>query len=830
MTCSTSLCNRISSCCLFKIVKGKRGFFLTAFILFCHFISLGQYRVTATVIDEENNPEEYATYRIFEIPDTTHQIIGNVTGPDGTIDNILPKSGYYKVVISAMMKLPVSIDFMVDDDQPIANLGIINTEFAGESLKEVTITAQRPLVTKEIDRIGYDVQADGDASTSNLREILKKVPLVSVDAEGNIKVNGSDNFKIYRNGRPNNAFTKNAKDIFAAIPASTIKRIEVITDPGAREDAESSGVILNIVTTSTVSMAGVTGSIGFNYQSNFGPQANAFVMTQFKKLTLSASGGFYTYLWRDNFSEERSKILFEETGNVEESYSKYGIGNRGGWANVEGSLELDTLNLLTTSIAAYTNHNSCNVHSDYTMFGSGGLVDYSYLSDARYRKYGYTDVDFNIDYQRRTRLNGESFTLSYRLSHTRQDQDQTTDYIVLMGNPFDYSSNISDFDLKFFEHTFQLDWTRPFGSHYKLDTGAKYILRSSHSENHQTLVGFSTTNTDFKHIYNIFALYADARVSYGIFSARAGVRYEYSRLTSDFLTGEEEDFHASLNDVVPNASIALNLGESSVLKLSYNRRIQRPGISYLNPAVTVSPNNVTYGNPDLKSSTLDNILMNYNYSRNNFYVDLTASYNFSSNGMGSVQWTDENNITYSTYDNITHLRNVNLSTFFQWQIADKTSWIFNGNFGWGKYSLAYGDNNVKLAKFSGYFYTTLQQKLPWDLTMSLGMNYFSGNCGSPFTYTKNAASFIGYSIGLKKSFLKEKRLDVNISLNNIGINERKRTIYYLNNGRTGSKIDYQYINQGVNIGVSWRFGNLRAQVKKADRSISNDDLQGRKNN
>lgn len=803
--------------------------FLITILLAGGFQSYSQYRVTATLIDEEGNPEEYATFRIFEFPDTTSQILGNVTGSDGIIDTLLPESGNYKIVISAVMKLPISIDFTIDDSRPVANLGILNTELAGETLNEITVIAQRPLVTKEIDRIGYDVQADGDASTSTLTEILKKVPLVSVDADGSIKVNGSDNFKIYRNGRPNNAFTKNAKDIFAAIPASTIKKIEVITNPGAREDAESSGVILNIITTTAVSMSGVTGSLGVNYQSHFGPQANAFVMTQYKKLTLSASGGYYKYLWRDNFSEEESKIIFEESGDQEESYSKYGISNQGGWANLEGSLELDTLNLITASVSTFTNYNSCNFHSDYSMFNSRGDIIYSYNQDSYYRKYGYTDIDFNLDYQRLTKLKGESVTLSYRLSHTRQDQDQTTDYTLVYGHPFNYSSNISDFDLKFFEHTFQLDWSRPFGSHYKLDTGTKYILRSSHSINHQTLLDVSNTYDDYEHTYNIFALYADAIARYGRFSARAGARYEYSRLNSHFLTGDKKDYSASLNDIVPNASIAFNLGASSMWKLSYSRRIQRPGISYLNPAVTISPNYVAYGNPHLKSSTIDNLLMNYSLSKNKFYLDMTLSYNFTNNGMGSVQWTDPNNITYSTYDNITHMRKVTLSAFFQWQISANTSWMFNGNFGWNKYSLAYGNDNVYLARLDGYFYTNLRQKLPWDLTLSVNMSYFAGNCSSPFSYSQNSPSYIGYSIGLKKSFLKDNRLDVNISLNNIGIKERERTIYFLNNGRTGSKTDYQHINQGISIGVNWRFGNLRARVKKTDKSISNDDLDGRKN-
>ena len=789
-----------------------------------------QYRVTATVIDEEGNPEEFATYRIFELPDTTRQIMGNVTKSDGVIDASLSKAGEYRIMISSMMKLPVSVDFIVNDSQPVTDLGIISTEFSGETLDELTVVAQRPLVTKEIDRIGYDVQADGEASTSSLREILKKVPLVSVDEEGNIKVNGSDNFKIYRNGRPNNAYTKNAKDIFAAIPASSIKKIEVITDPGAGEDAESSGIILNIVTTSTVSMSGVSGNIGFNYNTNFGPQANAFIMTQLKKLTLSVSGGYYDYLWRNNYSEEWSRMKYEETDDELEAYSRYALSNRGGWFNVEGSLELDTLNLITTSINGFMNNNAASIYSEYTLFNPNGFKEYSYQENARYGKYGYTDIDFNFDYQRSTRLKGETITLSYRLSHTRQDQDLNTEYNVTEGNPFNYTAIISDFDLKFFEHTFQLDWSRPLGSHYKLDTGAKYILRTSHSINHQNLVDEGRTFDDFKHSYNIFGIYVDARAMYGNFSARVGARYEYSKLEAEFLTGDRENFHANLNDVVPNASVAWNASESSMWKLSYSRRIQRPGISYLNPAVSISPNYVSFGNPDLKSSNIDNLVLNYSFSRPKFYLDLSLSYNMTNNGTGTLQWTDLDNVTYSTYSNLMHARNITLSAFYQWQITDKTSWMLNGNIGWVKYSNFYVENAVRLARWKGYFYTRIQQKIPWDLTLSLSADYYSGNVSSVYSYSVSRASSISYSIGLNRSFLKDKTLYVNISVNNLGIKNWTRDIYYVNSGRTGSKIDVTHHNQKLSIGISWRFGNLKTEMKKTDKSISNDDLEGRKNN
>ena len=793
-------------------------------------ISYGQYRVTATIIDTEGKPEEYATYRIFAIPDTTVQLVGNITRADGIIDASLNAPGDYRLMISAMMKLPVTIDFAVSDELPVANLGIINTEIAAETLSEITVTAQRPLVTKEIDRIGYDVQADGDASTSNLRDILKKVPLVSVDEEGNIKVNGSDNFKIYRNNRPNNAFTKNAKDIFAAIPASTIKKIEVITDPGAREDAESSGVILNIVTASTVSMGGVTGSVGLNYQTSFGPNANAFIMTQYKKLTLSGSGGYYKGFKKLSSGENHTQVVFEETGDTQQTDSHYNIGSEGGWFNVEGSLELDTLNLITSSVNGFVGKNAYDMLTHESIFNSLGDLKSSYAANSYYRKNGYTDIDFNIDYQHSTRLKGETITLSYRLSHTQQDQDQTTDYEVLFGAPFGYTSNLSDFTMKFFEHTFQLDWSRPLGSHYKLDTGAKYILRSSHSINHQTLAGATQTFDDFKHTYNIFAIYADARATYGAFTARAGARYEYSRLNADFLTGDQENFHANLNDVVPNASVAWNVSNASMWKLSYNMRIQRPGISYLNPAVSISPNYVSYGNPDLKSATVNSLLLNYGLLKQKFNLDLTLGFSFTNNGMGSIQWTDSNNTTYSTFSNNTRNRRATFTAFYQWQISDKTSWMLNGTLEWAKYMLDNGVKNIDLARLTGYFYTRLQQKLPWELTLTLGANYFSGWLSSPYVYSSNPASTIGYSVGLRRSFLKNKRLDVSITASNIGLKDRRQHMYYVNNGRSGSQLSIQHNRQAVSIGISWRFGNLRAQVKKTDKSISNDDLEGRKNN
>ena len=116
-----------------------------------------------------------------------------------------------------------------------------------QELEGVEIKAQRQLIKQEIDRIGYDVQADEESKTLTVIDMLRKVPMVTVDGEDNIKVKGNSSFKIYKNGHYDPSLSKNAKETFKSMPASMVKRIEVITDPGAREDAEGVDAILNIV-------------------------------------------------------------------------------------------------------------------------------------------------------------------------------------------------------------------------------------------------------------------------------------------------------------------------------------------------------------------------------------------------------------------------------------------------------------------------------------------------------------------------------------------------------------------------------------------------------
>lgn len=788
----------------------------------------GGYGVRAQVVDSAGVPEAYATYRIFALPDTIKPVAGALTGDDGLIVARLDSAGDYRMDVAGMSAHPETRLFKVDSSHPEVDLGELRLRPATTMLSELTVTAMKPLVTREIDRIGYDVKNDIEAPTSNLSDILKKVPMVSVEPDGTIKINGSSDFKIYKNGRPNNSFTKNAKDIFKALPASSIKKVEVITDPGAREDAEGVGAILNIVTDSETSVKGVLGTVSlWANTNNLVPNPNVWLSSQIDKVTFSVNGGFYSFNEREGEGESLSEGTYASSGITSREVSTGKSRGTGYYGGAEASFELDTLNLFTAEVNFYNGRNKYTSTATSEMFSPAGELIQSYTSVGDYPRNSYLDLDAGVNYQRSTRLKGEAVTLSYRISTTNQQQQQSQTYENLFNPPMLYKGIISDFDLNFIEQTAQVDWTRPFGEKHKLDVGGKFIHRNNHSKNSREYVGERSTFDDFSHRTSIGAAYADYRVSFGKFSARAGLRYEFSRLSAKFIAGEGSDFGSNLNDFAPNVALSYNVNDATTLKLSYNRRINRPGISYLDPTVAEAPNSTSSGNPYLHSATQNSIRLNYGLIKPKFNVDANVSFDFSNDQISSLTYyIDEHR--YSTYGNINRFRNVNLSLYMQWSPFEKTSIMINFNGGYQHYNYPKEGKTLSRWRLNPYVY--VRQKLPWKLTLSGNMYYWTGSTGSIYSYVDNDARSIGYSFNLQRDFLKEDRLSVRVGVQNpFGPSTSTYRNVSVNTDYQGTSTSYGFHRRSVNFSVSYRFGSLMASVKKTAASINNDDLSGRKN-
>ena len=726
---------------------------------------------------------------------------------------------YQKIVLLSLLmaaRVGIATAQTQKDSTSVSNDSITwNKELEG-----VVIKAQKQLIKQEIDRIAYDVQSDEESKTQTVIDMLRKVPMVTVDGQDNILVKGNSSFKVYKNGHLDPSLTKNAKEVLKAMPATMVKRIEVITDPGAREDAEGVDAILNIVMVNGSKIQGLTGVVSASYTSLNHPNFYTSLTGQMGKLLLSVDYGFSKMTDKDSYNRTEVDRTYLNTGNRMLSNSESSNPGDIHYTNLNASYDIDSLNLISASFGGY--FYKLNVQGDgSTWLGHDDQPIYSYNN--HYWMPGYQHHSWNgrLDYEHKTQRKGERLTLSYMLALTRQHTDQENTYTELMNVPFPYSGSMMKERERFTEHTFQADWLRPLGKGHQLEIGAKYIDRNNNSHNTQDFYDTDMlTSNEFQHTTRVLAGYADYIYKRNKWSARAGLRYEYSFMQGSYPDGKGESFDKHLGDWVPQATLKYQLTDAQSLKLNYTTSINRPGISYLNPAASITPTVVSQGNPNLESSHTQRLSLIYSYILPKLTFQFAPAYSFSSGGISSVQ-TAKGDVRYTTYDNILRYRRFSVEQYVQWKPFDGTTLIINNN-------LRYEHNeNPNLGYcthgWSDIGYVHLTQKLPWKLRLYLSVNGKIGHSPSGVYYIQH--SWYNYYASLQRSFLKGDRLTVRLGANSPFDKYLPSVAETVN----GNYRDYQQSwNRGrcFTISVNWRFGSLKSSVKKTEHSIENDDVVG----
>ena len=690
-----------------------------------------------------------------------------------------------------------------------------------KELDGVVVKAQRQLIKQDIDRIAYDVQADEESKTQTVMDMLRKVPMVTVDGQDNIQVKGNSNFKVYKNGHLDPSLTKNAKEVFKAMPGSAVKRIEVITDPGAREDAEGVDAILNIVTLANTRMQGVTGVLSSSINTLGHSNFYSSLTSQLGKLMLSVDYGYNGMTRHDSYNRVENSRTYLDTGNTMLSGSEGSNPGDIHYADIDASYDIDSLNLLSASFGGY--FYKLNVQGDgyNNMYNPAGKQLYSY--DNSYWMPGYNHHSWNgrFDYQHKTHLDGERLTLSYMLALTRQHTDQESAYTELQNVSFPYTGWLMSERERFTEHTFQIDWLRPLGRGHQLEVGAKYIDRNNNSHSAQTFFGIDAdTSDDFQHTTRVFAGYADYIFRAAKFSARAGLRFEYSYMRGSYPDGKNTAFDKHLGDWVPQATLKYQLTDAQSLKLNYTTSINRPGISYLNPAVIVSPSSVSQGNPQLSSSHTQRISLVYTYMMPNLTLQLAPGYNAYNSGIGSIV-TAKNDVRYYSYDNILRYWRFSVEQYLQWKPFDATTLVFNNNVRYEHYehpSLCYSNHG-----WSDNYSISLQQRLPLKLRLSVSAYGKLGH--SPSSVYNIQHDYFDYYASLQRSFLKGDRLTIRFTANAPFNKYWTMEAETVNGDFRGYERSWNR-NRSFAISASWRFGSLKSRVKKTDYTIDNSDVVG----
>lgn len=692
------------------------------------------------------------------------------------------------------------------------------------ALKNVEVVTMRQLVKTLDDRLSYNVQADPESQTSSLIDVLRRVPLVSVDGEDNVRVNGSNSYKIYKNGHLDPALSSNPKEVLRAMPASAIKRIEVITEPGARYDAEGATAILNIVTVEGARIQGVNGTVSASVNTFGSPNASAYIAARAGKFTLSATGFYQRQTSRQFAGEDETWQTYVDTGTT--MYQLY-RNKQPAWVynlDLNASYEMDSLNLITASFGGY--RYGLNIYGDSHIeyHDVAGRLLTSYDNPFNLPHYDFMSWNGRADWEHRTHRPDEVLTASYMFSTTGQHEEQFDTLINLVNPPFDYTNYSKWGKERFIEHTWQLDYQLPLWNHHLLEVGGKYILRLNHSHNTMHFDGAEGLDTDtrFKHDMHVGAAYASWRYKVGEFTLRGGLRYEYSHFRASYPDGDGVPFGRDLHDLVPSASVHWQMNPSNSLLLSWATSLNRPGIMYLNPAVKRYTTTIEYGNPHLSSARNTMLGITFQHVGNKLTFNVKPTMTITNNLIGSYR-TVQDGIVLTTFSNDSRYLMAGVGGFLQWMMMTKTTFVMNGECCYKRYRNP--SQGLTNSGWGGNVYAQLTQQLPWQLRATATCMWYGIGHDVSHVYGYSTMPDPTIMLGLSRSFLKDNCLTVRLAANSI-LHKDQESRGYITQGDYVNHAVGHFNQRNVQVSVSYRFGNSNTRVKQTDTTVENDDLVG----
>jgi outer membrane receptor protein involved in Fe transport len=826
--------------------------FLFAVIFFIPLLMSAQtaatrYQVKGQAIDSVTSETmPYVTCSVV-LANKPQQVVARFASDiDGKFTGELKNPGKYIVIVSFVGKQPAKRTINVGPNNRLVQLGKIGLADNQQSLKEVSVVATRPLIKAEADKITYDTEQDPETKTSTVLDVLRKVPMVTVDGQDNIQLKGASNFKFFLNGKPTNMFNNNPSMILKSMPANMVKNIEVITQPGAKYDAEGVGGIINIVTMQKTATKGYSATINTQVSSRGSYGGGLNLMVQSGKFSFS---GNYNYNYSKQFpltttSDRQTYFTGAPYPNAAQVATvkttapmQFGSGQL--------SFELDTLNLFTLSYNRRYGLPKSETTAFTDNYDNNMNPLFSYTQEST-QKQTWGSTDLGLDYQHSFKRKGELFTLSYKLSNTPNNSNYEALNIISplyhsLPQPGLFQSSTSKNDAKSNEHTFQADYTTPLAKGHTLELGTKYILRLNDSKSDETYNYFNVLQpypykpyisadsiTNFKNDQDILGVYASYAGNVGKWGFKSGVRYEYTWLKAEF-DKIDKNFTTDYGVVVPSAIVTYKLSDMQSLKFGYNMRIQRPSIGYLNPYVDrKDPNYISYGNPNLDPEKSHNITLGYSNFAPKYNLSAELTYTFVNNAIEQYSFIPQgSSVQEMTYANIGHNKRVNMNLFGNYRGIKWLTLFMNGNVSY--VNMKSGTFNMSNDGFTGRLYAGGTVILPKDLRMSVG-----GGGMLPQINLQGSQSAFYYSFFSLSKDLMKKRL--NVSMSTVWLPKTHITMdTHGANSSTGAPTFDQHTD--IHIGqplefrfnVSYRIGSMNAQVKKAKATISNDDQKAKEN-
>lgn len=642
--------------------------FITAKAQFGGAASTTVGKISGTIIDSvTKKPMDYVPVSLYRSTGKS-PITGVVTDDKGNfhLDGIHP--GSYKISIDFMGYASKVINPIVTTDaKPDKALGGIVFSPSAKALKEVVIQGTVPLVENRIDKIVFNAEKDLTSAGGNATDVLQKVPLVSVDINGNVSLRGDASVRVLINGKPSGATSANLSDVLKTIPADQIKTIEVITSPSAKYDAEGTAGIINIITKNK-NVSGFSGGFsgGVGTRQNNGNLNLNYNKNRFS-LTMNAGGNL---TWPQVSNTTFNQTFFDSNNAVTKSNITNGstrLKRYGGIGSITVNYDVNTFNSFTSTIRLNQGgFNSTgitsNTFSDFTatppiiFTNNGRTVSHNFFGG----------FDWNADYTHKFKKEGNELSFSSQWSHSVINTDYTNIFSRQSANS---SNQLANNDGTNNEYTLQADYVLPISKTLKLEAGGKSIFRRINSDfnSFRTATGSPGDSTSF--IFdpknsNLYDYNQDVYAGYAVLTVTLPKSYTLligSRLENTAITGIPtsqttlQPFTQNYNTYIPSLTIQKALTPTQTLKITYSKRITRPSLTFLNPFVnTNNQNSESQGNPKLSPEISQTVELNYNTYIGSSIINVSTYYRYITGLIEGVAAprTDGTSGTLTTYANI----------------------------------------------------------------------------------------------------------------------------------------------------------------------------------
>ena len=765
-----------------------------------------QGRISGIVKDKQKG--EAIGYATVAAEQGEAVIAAVAAGADGRFTLELKQDGDYTLSVSAVGYQPLTRSVQLKG----SNIDVGAIELSeGVAVDAVSVTVQKPIVTADAEKLSYSVEDDPEAQSSTLEEIIRKIPQLSIDADGKVLMNGQSDYKILVNGRAAGAMGRNFNDIIKSMPASSIKKIEVITNPSMKYDAEGAGGVLNIITSKS-RFDGYNGNVSLTggnfFNSNYYGQFSGNFTVQKDKFSIS--GGLYLggQDCDNDPSGKSAATLINRNDNA--PYSKlsqtgeFGWGGKNLYAHANMGYQIDTLNLITFETSCWFGNWSNKSNQDYIYFDNSDNIINSHTGN-NLSKNGWKGVDLMAAYEHTFADKKEhSLTISEYFSISPSSESLSNESILYTdGTTTDFNTLTIDSG---FENVFQADYNNKWGKH-SLEAGLKHTIERSSLTQSGTYAPTETTTTLTK---NIAALYAGYALNLKSLTARAGARLEGAFYNSKSVSDKTEAYKSSLVNVVPYLSLSYRVKEGHNLSLSYSERLSRPGVSSLSPYITETATSRSYGNPNLKTGVTHSVRLKYAWMNNKWTVSPEFMTMFSNNRVWHHVFVDDEGLINQTYLNHGRTRAYALQASVSYRPSQKFS--LSTNLRTGYFEEGIPSEGIAVAGWA--FSESLNATIALWKGARLTLSEYAMKA-QPQQASVSKSWYFTTSARLGQKLLKEK-LEVSLSIQN----PHSRTTRHLSESSTPTYFttnEWIDFSRTIRLSVSYRFGKQGLTVKRANR-------------